>query len=325
MNAASPAAAGAPVNATARPRHGSAVTGPVLLIPPMPAHAAVLAAEIAARRAGLAVLPWRPDLAAAELAGVQVVLGWRLPPGLLAQLPQLRWVCSLAAGVEKLLVPELPASVPVSRIVDPDQALGIAQYVALAALAHSRGLATYQAQQQAQDWRRHAMAAARHRVVVLGWGAVGQEVGRVLSALGFQVNGWRRSSGPLHALLATGDIVVNTLPLTPDTERLLDAAAFNAMPRGGYLVNVARGGHVVEPDLVAALRSGQLAGAALDVQQTEPLPADDPLWTAPGVLVTPHIAAQSSPATVATQFLAGLAAFEAGLPLPNPVDRSLGY
>ena len=301
------------------------MTAPILLIPPMPAHAPALIAALQARRPGLALRAWTSALTAAELADTTVVLGWRWPDGLLARLPQLRWVCSLAAGVEKLLVPELPAAVPVSRIVDPDQALGIAQYVAMVVLAQVRGLHTYLAQQPQHDWSRHPIAAARQRVLVMGYGAVGQEVGRVLAALGLSVSGWRRSSGPLHAALAGADIVVNTLPLTPETSGLLDAAALAALPRGALLVNVARGGHVVEADLIAALRSGQLGAAALDVQQTEPLPVDDPLWTTPGVLITPHIAAQSSPTTVATQFLAGLDALLAGQPLPNPVDRRLGY
>ncbi|OYV00925.1 MAG: glyoxylate/hydroxypyruvate reductase A [Burkholderiales bacterium PBB5] len=306
-------------------RHTAAMTAPVLLIPPMPDHAPALLAALARQRPGLPVLTWTRETPASALAEVQVVLGWRWPPGVLAALPRLRWVCAMAAGVEKLLVPELPAAVPMSRIVDPDQALGIAQYVALVVLAQTRGLVGYQAQQLRHDWTRHPMAAARQRVLVLGWGAVGQAVGAALSALGFQVSGWRRSSGPLAAALAGADIVVNSLPLTPDTTDLLNAAAFAALPRGAYLVNIARGGHVVEADLIAALRSGQLAGAALDVQVNEPLPADDPLWTAPGVLITPHIAAQSSPDTVAAQFVAGLDALAAGTPLPNPVDRALGY
>jgi phosphoglycerate dehydrogenase-like enzyme len=192
-------------------------------------------------------------------------------------------------------------------------------------LRHARGLARYDEQQPRRDWSRHPLAAARHRAVVLGYGAVGQECGRVLAALGFEVQGWRRGGLPLHQALAGAQIIVNALPLTPQTDRLLDAAAFAAMAPGAYFVNIARGGHVVEPDLIAAVQSGQLAGAALDVQAVEPMVADDPLWAIPGITITPHIAAQSSPHTVARQFLAGLAALRAGQPLPNAVDRSAGY
>lgn len=290
-----------------------------------PVIAAPLIAAVGRAAPGLALLPYSRAMDPAALAATEVVLGWRFPPGVAGQLPRLRWVCSIAAGVEKLLVPDLAPQVQVSRVVDPDQALGIAQFVAAAVLRHARGLAVYDGQQRERRWVRHPMAAARQRVLVLGWGEVGQACGQVLQALGFAVQGWRRASGPLHAALAQADIVVNALPLTPDTADLLDAAAWAAMPRGGYFVNIARGGHVVEADLIAAVRSGQLAGAALDVQVTEPMAADDPLWDVPGIAITPHIAAQSSPDTVAAQFLAGLRCLQQGLPLPNPVDRALGY
>jgi glyoxylate/hydroxypyruvate reductase len=308
-----------------RPVPAMTLPSPILLIMPVPAQAAPMAAAVQALAPEVELIVWQRDLPDEPLARVRVLLGWRFPAALAGRLPRLRWVCASAAGVDKLLVPELPAGVPVSRIVDPDQALGIAQYVATVALAHVRELPRYQAQQLARQWVRHPMGAARHRVGVLGYGEVGQEIGRVLGALGFAVQGWRRSGPPLHRFLAGCDIVVNALPLTPQTEGLLDAAALAAMPRGGYLVNIARGGHVVEADLVAALQSGHLAGAALDVQQNEPLPADDPLWSAPGVLVTPHIAGQSLPATVAAQFVAGLQALARGEAPPNPVDRDRGY
>ena len=144
-------------------------------------------------------------------------------------------------------------------------------------------------------------------------------------ALGCPVRGWHRAGTSLVDALADAQVVVNTLPLTPQTLGLLDARAFAALPRGAYLVNMARGGHVVEADLMAAVRSGQLAGAALDVQQKEPLPAEDPLWAVPGISVTPHIAAQPDTATVAAQFVANLRRLRNGQPLLNQVDRSRGY
>lgn len=264
----------------------------------------------------------RPD---SRLDHIDVVLGWRFPSGLAARLPSLRWVCSMAAGVEKLLVPGLAPQVPVSRVVDPEQALGMAQFAVLLALRHARALPRYEAQQHERAWTRHPLPAAHHRVTVLGAGEVGREVGRHLAALGFAVRHWRRDGTALAAALADAEIVVNTLPLTPQTSGLLDATALAAMPRGGYLINVARGGHVVEADLIEAVTSGHLAGAALDVQQREPLPADDPLWQVPGILITPHIASQPSTETVAEQFVAGLRCLLRSEPLPNLVDRALGY
>jgi glyoxylate/hydroxypyruvate reductase len=259
------------------------------------------------------------------LAAVDIVLGWRFPKGLAARLSGLRWVCSMAAGVEKLLVPDLASHVPVSRVVDPEQATGMGQYAAAMILRHARGLARYEGQQRDRDWTRYPMAVARQQVVVLGWGEVGREVGRLLQALGFSVRGWRRDGTPLAAALRDAQIVVNTLPLTRETEGLLDAHAFAAMPRGAYLVNIARGGHVVEADLIAAVRSGHLAGAALDVQQHEPLPPGDPLWSVAGITITPHIASQPLTDVVADQFVAGLRCLRRGEALPNLVDRRRGY
>ena len=146
-------------------------------------------------RTGADLLVYRRDLTDAELAEVDVVLGWRFPAGVAARLPNLKWVCSVAAGVEKLLVPELPAHVPLSRIVDTDQAEGIAQFVVLMALRHVRGLEGYEALQRDRSWTRKPMAAARSRVAVLGMGTMGGAVARLLGAVGFAVTGWSRSPG----------------------------------------------------------------------------------------------------------------------------------
>jgi glyoxylate/hydroxypyruvate reductase A len=228
--------------------------------------------------------------------------------------------------VEKLLVPELPPQVQVSRIVDAEQADGIAQFVALMALRHARSLTLYEAQQRARQWTRQPMGALRSHVGVLGMGAMGSAVARLLQAVGFQVSGYSRHSGQsLQAVLGGSDILVCALPLTPQTEGLLDATAFAAMPRGSYLINIARGAHVVEADLIAAVRSGHLAGAALDVQCREPLPADDPLWDVPGISITPHIAAQSSPQTIALQFVQGWRCLQRGEAPHHLVDRERGY
>jgi phosphoglycerate dehydrogenase-like enzyme len=241
-------------------------------------------------------------------------------------MPKLRWVCAVAAGVEKLLVPDLAAQVPVSRIVDTEQAEGIAQFVVMMALRHARGLVGYEAQQRERAWRRQPVAAVRSRVAVLGMGTMGGAVARLLGAVGFEVEGWSRSSAaPLDTVLVRADIVVCALPLTAQTDSLLDARAFACMPRGSYLINIARGAHVVEPDLIDAVTSGHLAGAALDVQRNEPMAEDDPLWSVPGITITPHIAAQSSPQTIAAQFVAGLRCVQRGEAPPQRVDRARGY
>jgi phosphoglycerate dehydrogenase-like enzyme len=296
----------------------------LLLTHPLPAK--VFGDAVHAIEPTLPLLEYRPGLADAELAEVEAVLGWRFPEGVAARLPRLRWVCSVGAGVEKLLVPELPAQVRVSRIVDAEQADGIAQFVVLMALRHARGLPAYEMQQRAPQWTRQPIGALRSHVGVVGMGAMGSAVARMLQAVGFQVTGYSRHSGQsLQSVLGGSDIVVCALPLTPQTQGLLDAKTLALMPRGSYLINIARGAHVVEPDLIDAVRSGHLAGAALDVQQHEPLPADHPLWEVPGITITPHIAAQSSPHTIALQFVQGWRCLQRGEAPHNLVDRARGY
>ena len=298
---------------------------PVLMLLPDPSQAEALRQAIMALQPDVNPVAYSRELTPTLLAEVRAVLAWRLPHGLATRLPALRWICATGAGVDKVLVPDLSHAVLVSRVVDPEQAIGMAQFAVLMALHQARGLATYEAQQLQGQWRRHPMVAARQRVLVLGRGEVGQAVASAMQSMGFAVNTWHTQAGPLHAALAQADMLVNTLPLTPSTDALLDARAFAAMPQGAYLINVARGGHVVEADLITAVRSGHLAGAALDVQQQEPMTSDDPLWSVPGISITPHIAAQPAWRTVAEQFSAGWRSLQAGGAPPNLVDRTRGY
>ena len=297
-----------------------------VLLATQPMPAAIFIEAIRARAPDLELLEYRSSLSDAELADVDVVLGWQMPPGLPARLPRVRWVCSVAAGVEKLLAPELAPQVRIARIVDREQAAGIAQFVVAMALRHARSLERYEAQQRARDWTRRPLPIARHAVGVLGTGAMGGEIAAWLERCGLVVRGWnRRSPESFEQVLAQSEIVVCALPLTAETEGILDARAFALMPRGAYVINVARGQHIVEADLIAAVRSGHLSGAALDVQRREPLPADDPLWSVPGITITPHIAAQPSTETVADQFVASVRALQRGEPMLNEVDRARGY
>ena len=296
----------------------------LLATQPMPAAAFI--AAIRARAPELELVEYGSALDADELATIDVVLGWQMPAGIAPKLARIGWVCSIAAGVEKLLAPELAPHVRVSRIVDREQAAGIAQFVVVMALRHARELERYEAQAKARDWTRRPTPMARHAVGVLGTGAMGGEIAAWLERCGLAVTGWnRRSAQSLDDVLAASRIVVCALPLTEETEGILDAKAFARMPRGAYVINVARGAHVVEADLIEAVRSGHLSGAALDVQRREPLPADDPLWSVPGITITPHIAGQSSTETIADQFVASVRALERGEPLPNEIDRSRGY
>ncbi len=297
-----------------------------VLLATQPMPAAVFMTAIRARAPEIELVEYRSSLDDAELATVDVVLGWQMPPGLAARLPRVGWICSVAAGVEKLLAPELAPHVRVSRIVDREQAAGIAQFVVMMALRHARELERYEAQAKEHVWARQPVPMARHSVGVLGTGAMGGEILAWLERCGLAVKGWnRRSVESFEAVLGASEIVVCALPLTAETEGILDARAFALMPSGAYVINVARGAHIVEADLIAAVRSGHLSGAALDVQRREPLPADDPLWSVPGITITPHIAAQPSTETIADQFVASVRALERGEPLPNEIDRAHGY
>jgi D-3-phosphoglycerate dehydrogenase/glyoxylate/hydroxypyruvate reductase A len=269
---------------------------------------------------------------------VEAVLAWRLKPGILPRYPGLRVLCSTGAGVDKLMVDDLPAALPVTRVVDPLQAVQIAQYVVGCALRFTRELPRYEAQQARAQWLRHPVRSPEAcRVGVLGLGAVGQAIARAFAPLGFEVAGWTRrphelpgvqvfvGREQLGALLAHSDILVNALPLTPDTHALLDRHTLGALPREAFLVNVGRGEHVVEPELRALLDDGHLAGAALDVFEREPPGPGNWVWTHPKVLATPHIAAQAAFETVAAQCLDALRRARAGLPQPHAVDRQAGY
>src|SRR5450755_4683990 len=163
-----------------------------ILLVTQPRPAAPSAAAIGALAPGHELIEYRKEIDASVLADIDVVLGWQMPRGVASRMPKLRWVCAVAAGVEKLLVEDLARHVPVSRIVDADQADGIAQFVVLMALRHARALPMYEALQREGQWRRNPVAAVRSRVAVLGTGAMGGVVARLLGVVGFEVRGWSR-------------------------------------------------------------------------------------------------------------------------------------
>jgi len=186
-----------------------------VLLATQPMPAAVFIDAIHARAPELELVEYRSALGDADLADVDVVLGWQMPAGLAGRLPRAGWVCSVAAGVEKLLAPELAPHVRVSRIVDREQASGIAQFVVAMALRHAREFERYEAQQRERVWVRQPVPVARHSVGVLGTGAMGGEIAAWLERCGLAVRGWNRRSGDsLASVLAASEIVVCALPLT---------------------------------------------------------------------------------------------------------------
>lgn len=280
---------------------------------------------------------------AASYAGIDYLLAWKPPPGLLGQLPRLKAIFSLGAGVDHILgLPGLP-DVPVARIVDADLTARMTEYVVWQVLHHLRRGAAYARQQRAHVWREWEQpAAAQVSVGILGFGHMGRDAAQVLSRLGFPIRGWSRSPqavegvatfhGPegLDAFLVGTDILVALLPLTPQTTGLIDRSLLARLRRTGplggpVLINAGRGGCQVEADLIQALRDGTLAAGSLDVFVEEPLKPDSPFWDMENVAVTPHLAAASDPDALAAQIAAQIEAFECGEPLRNVVDRRLGY
>jgi glyoxylate/hydroxypyruvate reductase len=306
------------------------------------------AAELHAWQQSLhAALPqvhWLDRTQALAMAdSVQVAVVANPPPGSLLGLPSLRLIQSLWAGVDRLLSDTtLPAGVPVARMVDPAMGATMAETALWATLALHRGFFVNARLQRDGVWRQQVQrpASAVH-VSVLGVGQMGGAVAQRLRQQGYRVSGWRAHSresasgdedvevysgdAALWSLLPTTAIVINLLPLTAATRGLLDARFFAALPPGAGVVNLARGAHVIDADLLAALDSGHLQQAVLDVFQHEPLPREHRFWTHPRVTVLPHVAAQTDPHSAARVVAANVRALLEGRPLAHLVQPQRGY
>ena len=269
------------------------------------------------------------DRGACDAADIDIALVANPPTGALQGLPSLRLIQSLWAGVDTLLADaSVPAQVPLARMVDPTMNAAMAETALWAVLGLQRGFFGYAAQQRAGEWRQHALQRAEDtRVAVLGLGQMGRCAVDVFTRQGYRVVGWstREGDAALPRVLAAADIVVNLLPLTPATRGLFNADTLARMPRGASLVNLARGAHVVDADLLAALASGHIAHAVLDVFQTEPLPRGHAFWSHPRVSVLPHVAAPTDPRSAALIAAANVHALRDGRPLAHRVDRARGY
>jgi len=274
-----------------------------------------------------------------DAAAVDIAIVANPPRGALQGLPSLKLMQSLWAGVDKLLAdPTLPAGVPLARMVDPAMNETMAETVLWAVLSLQRGFFDYAAQQRAGLWRQQPLVRSNELcVAVLGLGHLGTCAAQALVRQGYRVIGWstreaRVDGVATHAgraalpqVLAAADIVVDLLPLTPDTRGLFDAATLAQMRRGASLVNLARGAHVVDADLLKALDDGHLARAVLDVFNTEPLPSSHVYWSHPRVSVLPHIAAPTDPRSAARVVGDNVRALRAGRPLAYLVDRQRSY
>ena len=272
---------------------------------------------------------------------IDVAVCWFPPHGLLAQLPKLQLIQSLAAGIDHIAADaDLPRHIPLCRIVDTTMAAGMKAYVCWAVVQQHRGMAAYVVSSMAGRWEEQPVVSPRHhRVGIAGLGTLGMACAEALATIGYQVRGWSRSAktdlpegvrsfhgdDQLGEFLSGCDTLVCLLPLTAQTHSFLNAALFAQLPRGAHLINVGRGDHLVEADLLAALQNGQLSGATLDAFSVEPVPADHPFWREPRILVTPHISTRTDPAVIAQQTLANLATLRQGERPQHLVDLTRGY
>lgn len=264
---------------------------------------------------------------------------WKPKPGDLEQFPALEVVQSLGAGVEHILqATPITSSVRLCRIVDPGLANDMWEFALAAVMNHLKKLRLYQQQQQDRSWQQQGYGTITGtRIGILGLGKIGALVAQKLAQLGFPVSGWSASAkdipgvqsfkgeAELPLCLAQSDILINILPLTDTTAGILNLDTLKQLPQGAYLINVGRGGHLVDEDLLTLLDSAHLDGALLDVFHQEPLPDDHPFWTHPKVSITPHIASLTNKETAMGQIIENYQRLQSGEPLLHEVMIQKGY
>ncbi|HEX7385812.1 MAG TPA: glyoxylate/hydroxypyruvate reductase A [Castellaniella sp.] len=280
---------------------------------------------------------WMEGAASAGTAQAAVV--WAPPQALFEQEPHLRYLFNLGAGVDALLqLPGLPAELSIVRLEDGGMADQMAEYALYHLLREARGFGQYADQQRQARWHRMSpMLREDWPVGILGSGRIGSRVAQVFAALDYPVAVWSRQglpvagaevfSGPegLPAFLARTRVLINVLPLTPATQGILCQDTFEALKPDAFLVNMARGAHLIESDLLAALESGRLRGAALDAFIHEPLPASHPFWAHPRIQVTPHVAGMSLLGQTVRQIAGKIQALARGEAISGVVDRAQQY
>lgn len=296
-------------------------------------------AGLSAALPGAHVSVWAPGAPPADYAVV-----WAPPQQLVDEQPDLKALFNIGAGVDALLKLQLPPGLVVVRLDDAGMSVQMAEYVCQAVIRHFRELDVSEADMAQGQWRfRKPRSRTDFAVGVLGLGVLGSRVAQALHTFEFPVNGWSRSAkaagvlpgvrtfagaAQLNDFLAASRVLVNLLPLTPETENILNREHLSRLQPGGYVINVARGAHLVDADLLALLDSGHLAGATLDVFRTEPLPAGHPFWHHPQLTLTPHTSARTLRDESIAQIARKISALAAGQPLSaiaGVVDTGLGY
>ncbi|MET0208902.1 MAG: glyoxylate/hydroxypyruvate reductase A [Burkholderiaceae bacterium] len=287
-----------------------------------------------------AVLPdahveaWKPGMPATFDHAVV----WAPPQQLVDEQPQMRGLFNIGAGVDALLALKLPSGMRIVRVEDGGMAVQMAEYVCHALIRHFRGFDAYQAEARQGHWRfLKPLERADFPVGILGLGVLGQRVASAVGHFDFAVNGWSRSPKSIDGVrcfagddqfddfLAASRVLVNLLPLTDATRGILNRRSLSRLQRGGYLINLARGGHLVEEDLIPLIDSGQLAGATLDVFQVEPLPQDHSFWRHPKIDVTPHASGRTIRSESIAQIVRNMQAMDRGEAVVGWVDPARGY
>jgi glyoxylate/hydroxypyruvate reductase A len=263
---------------------------------------------------------------------------WGPPQQLIDEQPQMKALFNIGAGVDALMKLSLPPHMQVVRLNDAGMSVQMAEFVAHAVIRHYRELDAYERDVAAGEWRfRKPLLRTDFPIGVMGLGVLGERVAKTLAMFDFPVLGWSRSPRQVDGVhcfsgeatfdefLSATRILVCLLPLTPQTRGIMNRDTLSLLKPGGYVINVARGAHLVEDDLLALIDSGHLAGAALDVFQTEPLPAGHAFWKHPKIAVTPHTSARTLREDTVLQIAQKIRAMARGEPVAGVVDRERGY
>ena len=289
--------------------------------------------DLRAALPGFAISLWQPGAPAADYAVV-----WQPPQAFFDQQPQLKVAFNIGAGVDALLRLNIAPTTQLIRLDDAGMGAQMAEYVCHALIRHYRQFAGYDTDKAQGLWKqREVQPRSQMPVGIMGLGVLGQRVAQAVAQFDFPVNGWSRTAKDVpgvrcfhgadgfHDFLAASRVLVSVLPATPETRDLINRDTLSRLQPGGYLINVARGSQLVEVDLLALLAEGHMAGAALDVVRTEPLPADHPFWAHPQIHITPHSAALTIRSESVAQIAGKMAALQAGRPVAGLVERARGY